>query len=233
MGPLLPLQAPARGQDSLTLITENNPPFTFPDPSSNGAIGPAVDIVTALMEQAGISFEVQLQPWRRAYRAAQTNADTCLFLAYRTPERERLFSWVGPLIVGEWAIFKRTDSDIEISALSELQNYAVVGMAGSADALALEKALRKNILQAGSGELAAQMLYRGRADLWISETIGGIVSAKAVGLPTPKVAFHWKTSDLSLACSKKTSPVLIDKLDQANRDLEDLKNDLINRLVSQ
>lgn len=220
----------AKAQESLTLYTENNPPFTFFDTEAGKPAGPAVEIINAIMQQTETTYSVQILPWRRAFRTTLKEPNTCLFLTYRTPEREKLFSWVGPLVTGEWAIFKRNDSDIEITALSDLQNYAVVGMASSADALALQAALGRNILQTASGELAAQMLYRGRADLWISDVFGGVTSAKAMGLPIPKVAFFWKTSDLSLACSAKTSPALIDRLNEANRGLEDFKRDLLAKV---
>ena len=133
--------------------------------------------------------------------------------------------------MGEWAIYKRHDSNIEINSLEDLRNYAVVGMAGSADALSLEAALGKSILQTASGELAVQMLYRGRADLWISDTRGSVASANAMGLPTPKIAYLWRTSDLSLACSKKTPPTLIEALNQANQNLDDFKQRLLDNMV--
>lgn len=221
----------ANAQDSLALYTEHNPPFTFLNPGSETPVGPAAVIVSAIMEQTKTPYSMKILPWRRAYRLTLSEPNTCLFLTYRTPEREPLFSWVGPIIMGEWAIYKRHDSDIEINSLEDLRNYAVVGMAGSADALSLEAALGKSILQTASGELAVQMLYRGRADLWISDTRGSVASANAMGLPTPKIAYLWRTSDLSLACSKTTSPALIEALNQANQNLDEFKQGLLDNMV--
>lgn len=216
-------QAPASAQENLTLITENNPPFTYPDPQTGQAVGPAVDIVKMLMDHAGISYSMQILPWRRAYRVAQVSTDTCLFLTYRTAEREALFKWVGPIVEGDWAIYKRKGSSITISTLDELKQYTVTGMYSSAHVLALEAETGIDVLETGSDELSAQMLYRGRADLWITDVLDGRVAAEAMKLPEPELVKLWRSSDMSLACSQQTAQPLIDKLSQANRDIEDIK----------
>lgn len=224
-------RSPVWATDELILLTEENPPYNYTDPVSGEAVGSAVTIVKELMKRSGTNYSLKVLPWRRAFRQARQRPNTCIFVINRIPERETQFQWVGPLIEGGWALFRRPGSSLEIASLSDLRSYVVTGVGGSAPVTSLEKAAGIEVLAAGSDELAAQMLYRGRADFWMSGFIDAPLAAKASGLPAPELVFLWRKADLSLACSKTTSPELVARLDAINATMAALRLQVIVDLI--
>ncbi|WP_262690886.1 substrate-binding periplasmic protein [Kordiimonas aestuarii] len=208
---------------SLTLLTEENPPYNFVGAKTGEIEGSAVEIVAALMAGADISYSLKLLPWNRAFRETVASTDTCLFVVNRTPEREDLFQWVGPLIGGGWAIYRRPGSTIRIESLADLKGHTIAGKMGSASVDTLEREAGVEVVRTGKDERAARMLYHGRADLWVSGVIDAPAATRAIGLPPPELALLWKPADLSLACNISTSPALIAKLNAVNRTLDELR----------
>lgn len=222
---------PVWAADKLVLLTEENPPYNYTHPESGEAVGSAVTIVKELMKRAGTDYSLKVLPWRRAFRQARQQPNTCIFVTNRIPERETQFQWVGPLIEGGWAVFRRPGSTLEIVTLKDLRSYVVTGVGGSAPVASLEKTVGINVLAAGSDELAAQMLYRGRADFWMSGFIDAPLAAKASGLPAPELVFLWRKADLSLACSKRTPSELVARLNAINATMAALRLQVIVDLI--
>ncbi|WP_417464902.1 substrate-binding periplasmic protein [Kordiimonas sp.] len=206
----------AEAYSDLVLLTEENPPYNFAHPETGKLQGTAIDIVEVMMQDASITYTLTLMPWNRAYRETMATANTCLFVVNRTPEREPLFDWVGPLINGGWAIFRRPGSGLQINSLDDLQGHTIAGKMGSASVDTLERDANVSVVRTSKDETAARMLFHGRAELWITGMIDGPEAAKAVGLPQPELALLWKRADLSMACGKGTDPVIIAKLNKLN-----------------
>src|SRR6202035_2593591 len=87
---------------ALTLTTEEYPPYNMLDERTKEPTGITVDKVVELMHRAHEPFTMISYPWSRAYRLALQMEDTCVFSTSRTPEREALFTWVGPLAQSDW-----------------------------------------------------------------------------------------------------------------------------------
>ena len=93
---------PAR---ALTLLTEENPPFSF---TEKGKVqGSAAEIVLDMAARAGVPATVELLPWDAAYVRAQGQRDACLFGTARLENRER------PVPLG------RTDRDQPLGCLRQ------------------------------------------------------------------------------------------------------------------
>lgn len=212
---------------SLILLTEENPPYNFTNPDTGEIDGIAVTIVQELMTRAGVDYSLALMPWQRAYRRAKEVASTCVFVTNRTPEREEKFKWVGPLIEGGWAIFKRPDSDIILHDVSGLKNYVVAGKRDGGAIEPIEHASGIRIVTTSSDETAARMLYHGRADLWVSGVTDAPMAARAIGAELPKLALLWKKADLSLACAKNTPEAVLTRLREINTSLDAFREQAI------
>jgi polar amino acid transport system substrate-binding protein len=217
----------ALAEPDLKLITEENPPYNFQNPENGAIEGSAVEIVQALMKGAGVDYSLTLMPWNRAFRETRANAGTCLFVVNRTPERETLFDWVGPLIHGGWAIYRRPGSDIVINSLADLKGHTIAGKMGSASVDTLENEAGITVTRTSKDELAARMLFHGRADLWVSGVVDAPAATRAIGMPPPELALLWKPADLSLACGRGTDPALVEKLNAVNRTLDELRKKVI------
>ena len=99
--------AMAQAQQRLILTTEEYPPYNMSD-GQGRVTGVATDIVRALLEGAGIEYEIAVYPWARAIAMARTQVNTCVFSMSRTPEREELYRWIGPLVTNDWTLFARS-----------------------------------------------------------------------------------------------------------------------------
>jgi polar amino acid transport system substrate-binding protein len=93
---------------NITFLTEEYPPFNF---AENGSVrGIAVDVLTEALSSAGVrdpDQKIRLTTWTEAYQSARISPYTAVFSTARTPAREDLFVWVGPLIQSETVIFMR------------------------------------------------------------------------------------------------------------------------------
>lgn len=82
-------------ETQLKFYTEEYPPITFSQKSK--ATGLGTEVVEEIMNRLGIKAPIEVVPWARAYAYATTTPNTGLFVTTRTPEREKLFKWVGPV----------------------------------------------------------------------------------------------------------------------------------------
>ncbi len=113
---LLLLSAVAAATD-LQLLTEENPPLNF---SENGQPkGLSVDVVQEIKRRVGNTNTIEIQPWARAYRTASTQANVAIFIMARTPAREDLFQWVGPVSASIASLYGKRGSGLRISSLDD------------------------------------------------------------------------------------------------------------------
>ncbi|HYC04556.1 MAG TPA: ABC transporter substrate-binding protein [Azospirillaceae bacterium] len=218
--PLL-LAAPAVGaaEARLHLVTEENPPYNYTDPATGKLAGLAGDMIPKLMERAGIAYDIEVLPWNRAYAKAQTETDTCVFVANPTPERMPLFKWIRPLAEGGWMLFARPDWQGEIRSIEDLKGRSVIVQAGGA----LEEWMKRQGIAVNPVPMRSilPMLMNGRAELAALGAYGGPWMAREAGLSV-KQAYRLTSAELGMACSLTTSDALVGKLRAA---LESLRAD--------
>ncbi|MFO1250580.1 MAG: ABC transporter substrate-binding protein [Inhella sp.] len=131
--------------------------------------GLSVDLAEELARRAGLRLELEALPFRLAYERGLHQPDVLLFTLARTPPREALFEWLGPIAprdVWLWKMKRRTD--IQIRKLAEARQYRV-GVA-YADAIIpkLEQlgfAPRRNLEVVHDRRALGRMLRMGRFDL--------------------------------------------------------------------
>ncbi len=106
--------------DEIHLMTESYPPYSFhaPDGSVDGA---SVAQVRAIMDglHDKVTYTVDIMPWARAIAYAETQPDSCVFLAARTPERENRFAWVTPLLMNANLLVARKDGSVKATSVEE------------------------------------------------------------------------------------------------------------------
>ena len=207
--------APAR---ALTLLTDENPPFSF---TEKGKVqGQAADIVREMAARAGIPATVEVAPWETAYVRAQGQRDACLFATARQENRERLFLWVGPIAVNPWAVYARGDFGLPIRSVKELAPFRI----GTVDRDAKNDFLREN----GVNDLRAvredaqnppRLLlpreHPDHIDLWITGLFSGRETAKAAKVADIKIVFIVSDEPLLLACNAQTDRKVVRTLSDA------------------
>jgi polar amino acid transport system substrate-binding protein len=112
------LSAPLLAQAvELVLYTEENPPLNFT--RDGQTVGFATDVVQALVERSGDAVRIEMAPWTRGYGLVKQQANVGLFSAARTPEREALLQWVGPLLESHTCFYSHAGSGLKIQTLTD------------------------------------------------------------------------------------------------------------------
>jgi polar amino acid transport system substrate-binding protein len=111
---------------ALTILTEEDPPYNF---TRNGTLtGVCTEIVQELLRRTGTQAPIRPMPWARAFHLAETEPDILLYTLARTPEREHLFSWIGPFTSNQWVFFARRGSGIRLSSLDDARALKSIGV---------------------------------------------------------------------------------------------------------
>lgn len=205
---------------TLRLTTEVSPPFNMLE--GDKIVGRATDQVRELMDRAQVSFTMELLPWARAYNMALKEADTCVFTTTRTPEREALFKWVGPVGAAEWILYGSAERKLKLQSIDEARSLLIGTYLGDArDEYFRSRGFR---VESVSDDLAnPRKLLLNRIDLWAASVVRGALLISQNGWTdkiVPVLSFH--KVDLYVACNPTVPSALIDKL---NATLEGMVRD--------
>lgn len=207
------LSISAIAADKITLVTEDAPPFNM---DKNGTItGSATDILSIALKKANIEFTNTLMPWAKAYQMGLDEKNTAVYSTTRTPEREALFKWVGPLAQNSWVFFAKKGSKIKVKSLEEAKKYTVGGYNGDAKAMFLLKEgflEGKNIQLASNEKQNMLKLQEGKIDLWASgsELAPWLVKQEKSG--EIEEVYTFKKVEMYAAFNKNTDDLIIKKL---------------------
>jgi len=221
--------APAR---ALTLLTEENPPFSFRE---KGKVqGSAADIVREMAARAGVPVTVELLPWDAAYVRAQGQRDACLYATARLENRERLFLWVGPIVTSPWVVYGKADFALPIRSVKDLAPYRIGTLARDAKNDFLRENGVNDLRPVRDDAQNPPRLLLPRdspdhIDLWISGLYSGREAARMAKVTDIKVVFVANEQPLFLACNPQTDRKIVAKLAEA---LEGMKADGAFKLIT-
>ena len=109
-------------EDSLTIYTEQFPPYNFIE--SEKVTGINVEIVARACELANIKCEFTLYPWKRAMMMTSNDPQSGIMSTAKTKDRKNQFIWIGPLVSGQSCIYRLTKrSDIKIDNIVDALAY--------------------------------------------------------------------------------------------------------------
>lgn len=212
--------------ESLHLATEDYPPFSMriseqptggPDDPLTGI---SVDIIRELFKRAETGYTFHIYPWERAYDTALKTPGYGIFSIARTPEREALFQWVGPLILTNWVLMAKKSRNIKLLSLDEARKYRIGGYKGGAAPLFVEKQ-GLNVEYYIYNHLIVRKLEAEKLDLWpITETVGHYI-AKREGVAVDPA---WVLKEIAMSAGFNKS-VSADTIAKLNKTLQDMKDD--------
>ncbi len=121
---LLLICTAASGDEQLLVLTEEWPPYNFS--LEDEIVGLSADLVKAALARAKLDYHLEICPWKRAYRTALKQPNTLLFTTSRTPQREHLFKWIGPLYPRQLHLYKlKSRNDIQVDGWESLKRYEI------------------------------------------------------------------------------------------------------------
>lgn len=158
----------------LRILTESWPPISFEEKGSPQ--GMAVEVVKAIQTQIGQSStsSIEVVPWARGYSLLQSSPNTLLFTMVRTPERDKLFTLLGPIAHGKTSLFalKSAAQKKYARSMELIKSKALVAATrGTAFETILRDQKFQNILDVKDPETAVKMLMSGRVDLLCDDSL--------------------------------------------------------------
>jgi polar amino acid transport system substrate-binding protein len=200
----------ASGQP-LSIYTENNPPASYA--KDGRPAGLAVEIVREILRRLKQPDTIEIVPWARGYKMAQSHENVALFSTTRLPHREKMFHWVGPIYTQTWGFYTLKDSKLKIGSLEDAKK---VGGIGTYVDDAKEQFLKRNgftnLVSANRNIINVRHLLEGNIDLWVSSdlNVSDIVMQADVNPSQVVLAYPFRKVENYIVFSIKTDKNQVD-----------------------
>ncbi len=192
--------------ESFQIYTENYPPLTFRDAYGN-ITGFGSEVTREIMNRNKVYADINLTLWSIGYELALQNPNFCLFTMDRTPARDSLFQWVGPLGTNTTFFYTKTGSGISITSLDDARNLNAVGVVNSwFSAQYLISLGFTNLVSNADPVVMTQKLMNGEIDAFVCSSVTFPDILRSAGYTYNQVtpAFSLMSSDYYIAFSKNT-----------------------------
>lgn len=205
------------------LVTEEYPPVTFM--KAGKPSGLVTDMVREIAARQGIPDNIRLTSWKNAYNMALLYPNVVIFSAERTPQRESLFHWVGPVGKNSAIIYARKGSGIRIDSLEDARKVAAIGT--TADWFTEQQLKREgfnNLLSSPDPRANVRQLMNGEVQLAVFTdiTVPEIVREAGYSMTDLEPVFTVGRTYFYIALSRDTPNDVVaawqSKLDQLKRD---------------
>lgn len=207
----------------LRILTSPWPPSNYLDENGHPT-GISVAIVSALKAKLGLPTTVEVLPWARGYKMAQTTPNIMLFTGAKTQERIELgFEFLGPAVMWTHGLLSKQGSSLKIDNLDDVrsQGLTAVGVRGSWQVKLLKEAGIETV-ETADHQTSARMLMAGRVDLWFTSQLQASVVLQGLGLPASAATsvFTVRKSPSYLMISGDSDPELVEKWRKAFEELK-------------
>ncbi|WP_051279773.1 substrate-binding periplasmic protein [Chitinilyticum aquatile] len=168
---------------NLQAFTEEFPPFNYMLRGQHRGL--ANEILDAVIARSGLQIERQSYPWTRSVYMTGETPDSLLYTIVRTPEREKLYRWVGPFDDCDVQLIRlRHRKDVHVASLDDARHYRIGAARNSAGTQILQaKGFPvQQIDTSASEEKSVRMLYAERFELSVGLLIAHRFEAKRQGL---------------------------------------------------
>jgi polar amino acid transport system substrate-binding protein len=203
----------AQPEPRLYLTTEAAAPHSMLE--GKRVVGIGADTVREIMGRARIDHTIELLPWKRAYTAALERPDTCVFSTTRTPERETLFKWIGPIGEADWVLMGRADRHLRLDTLEDARRYRIGTYNGDARDHYL-RARGFDVDPAPNDLINPRKLMANRIDLWAASIRRGSDTVARMGYGdkiVPLLVFN--SVRVYLACNRAVPDALTARMETA------------------
>ncbi|MDH3839248.1 MAG: ABC transporter substrate-binding protein [Desulfobacteraceae bacterium] len=211
------------GTADLKILTEEYPPVTF---KKDGKVtGFVTDIVRKIIVRQNIPDNIRLTTWENAYNLALSNPNVVLFSIERTPDRESLFQWVGPVGKNNAIFYTKKGSGIKINSLEDARKIPAIATTTN---WFTEQYLKSkeftNLISSPLPETAVKQLMNGEVQLSIFTdiTVPEIVKTAGYSMDDLEPVFTVSSTYFYIAMSLGTPLEMVEKWQSG---LDDLKAD--------
>ncbi|MBC3875902.1 substrate-binding periplasmic protein [Undibacterium flavidum] len=208
----------------LSLYCEDDKPLQFYDENKK-LTGLTVEVVQEIQRRLGNKDRIQVVPWSRGIDKLNKEPNSFLFTMARTPDREQLYQWIGPILFIEYGLYVKADSSIQINKLEDAKKIGLIGVyRDDIRDQTLSKLGFTNLDRASSVASSFKKLMIGRIAAYADAKKGVAITANLAGYQASdvKLAYDLFKNPLYIAVSKNTDAAIVA---QWNSSLEEMKKD--------
>lgn len=216
---LLPTASFADRPETLTLVTEDQPPYNMADGKKGSVTGASTKLIEKALGEAGVAYKIKLYPWARAYDMALKNPWTCVYSTTKTREREDLFKWIGPIGLNEVGLVGLSDS-AKLTSLDEARDFKIGSYVDDVASTFL-KQQGFTIDEAIDDQLNLKKLLNRRIDYWADSFTVSRYLAHQAGFDGLVPILKFYEASFNLACNKSVPDEMIDRINAIIRRLNE------------
>lgn len=212
---------------AVRVLTEEYPPYNYTD--GGKLTGLSTQVVEAVLKELKLHGEFQSMPWARAYETAHGTPGVLVYSIGRTPERDKLFKWVGVIAPTNYYLFGQPGRAYGIDSLEAAKKYRIATVnedVGEQFLVAHGFVKGQNLQPSVKYELNYEKLKLGRVDLWImNELTASYLARQAGDDPARTLARVYRIPELSgegyyMAFGKQTPDATVERFRQALQHLK-------------
>ena len=222
---------PNTQKNTLTFYTENYPPSNYL--RNNELTGVSVEVLKLMWQKMKMKEqEIYVVPWARGYSNTLHRANSVLFTMARTPQREKLFKWVGPIYTAEHVLVARENFKEKITQFNQAFKYNIAAIKDDISEITLiennfpeeRMALVTHLRQ------AILLLKNKRIDLMIisKSALKGLLSENNITMDDIKIIYSVNKVGNYFAFNNQTPDALILQYQSAFDAIES-KRDALNK----
>ncbi|MGM0516828.1 MAG: substrate-binding periplasmic protein [Pseudomonadota bacterium] len=207
---------------TVQLVTEDYPPLTYRE--GDEVTGFVTDVVREITDRLEITAPIRLTTWENAYEMARIHPDVVLFSAERTPEREELFHWVGPVGSNNAILYGKAGTDLTLGSLADARQVETIATTSNwFTEQYLEEAGFTNLTSNPAPVDAVRMVMEGDAALTIltDSTAPAIVEQAGYTMADLQPLLTVMTTDYYIAISRDTAETTVRQWQEALSALKD------------
>ncbi|MCV2369018.1 substrate-binding periplasmic protein [Roseateles oligotrophus] len=212
----------------LRLLSEEFPPINFTEQGMPRGL--AVEIVQEIQRREGSATAIEFMPWARAFREAKGPGETALFGMARTPEREKQFKWVGPIVTFYSSIYAPAKDGMRLHSMDDAKRAsAVLVVRDWFTAEELKTLGFQNLVSVTDPVTAIKMLLAKRVPFFATERLSmpDILAKAGISPNSLEIVYSYASSDGYIAFSLDTPDATVkawaERLREMKRDGSFLK----------
>jgi len=209
-------------EDPVVLESNESIPYSYMEDGVPS--GHAYDIANSVFKRAGVAYEFSIKPWARVYKNALNTKNYFIPALGRTPKREKLFHWIGPVMKEvDINFYKLKVNPIEINNIEDAKKYVTGVERGTYYQDYLDVHVTANNRELiGSPDQLLKMLVEKRVDYIILEDEAISRTSIKLGIDPDlfEKSLYFFSAQSYLAASLTTEKVLIDKLKNSYAELK-------------
>lgn len=205
----------AEAQARITFLLPETPAVFVRDPVTGSFSGRGIAMLNRLAKHAGLAepqFEQTVTA--RALLDASTRPGTCAVGMGRSPEREAMFLWAGPISRAELVLLARADDPRSLTSLSDARNLTIGVIRNS---VAAQQLRNQNLQLEEVADDATNMrkLQAKRIDLWAANAFVAKEEMRNAVAPAPKTVLSFGLIETFIACNPQLDDALMASIRQA------------------